>query len=276
MAAVWANPVDPSVGVDIFNSPTKGWLAVGNFCPGLCIADATFDGQGDAYDGAAWLHVGGVSYAASNPSDYFNLVYTGGVASMSGLNVSMQYYTFVGLVRVMVVFSNPGTSAISTDFSFETDSGADGGMQIISTGSGDNLFTTADGFVVVDDGDTAGGDPATSFLLFSPGAANTPTGAFTTTSLGGSGIRSDFNLTVSPGQTSRFLFFLGLNSTAAEAAASTAFLAGIPGALTSGMSFEELTEVQNFNVANVPEPGTLAQCAAGAALVLLLRRRPRR
>ncbi len=271
-------PINPNVLIDYGNPGFSSWTGIGNVCGGMGISDAFIASQPDAFDCAARLRVAGVDYVAPNPSDFFNNIYTGGVVPMSGLDVSMQYYMFITLLRVSAIFTNPGFNPITTSFEFESNSGADSAMQFVATSSGDTLFSTADRWVVVDDNSTSGGDPSTVFILYGPGAANTPTGAAATTtfdSAGNQGVRSTFNVTVNPGQTVRFLFFIGLQETAADGIATAELLASGE-RLVSEMTAAELAEVANFRIAPVPEPSTYAMVAGGVVMAAVRRRMTRR
>ncbi|MBA3972738.1 MAG: hypothetical protein C0504_00815 [Candidatus Solibacter sp.] len=272
---LWAAPVNPGVTVN-----SGVWTQIGNNCrgngTGFCVADAI----ADSYDGAAHLRVNGANYSASNPSDLTGNTYTGGAASMSGLDVSLQY-TFLDstLMRALATFTNPTTGLISTSFEFESNSGADSSMQFVTTSSGDAIFSAADMWAVVDDGNLSGGDTSTLYVFFGPGAPSTPNAVFNTTTFvgaGNQGVRAQFNLDVAAGQTLRYLFFLGLDNTAAGATALAQQFNSNPGpALLGGLSPSELNSIQNFNfgVSEIPEPSTVAMAAAGLVALLALRRR---
>lgn len=277
-APLWAAPINPSA----FSTPDiNGWENVGNNCrnngTGFCVSDA----GDDLMDGGAHLRVNGQNYVAPNPSDLTGNVYTGGVVNMAGLDVSMQYaFLDPTMMRALVVFHNPSASVLATTFEFESNSGADSAMQIVTSSDGNSNFTTADMWIVVDDGNLSGNDTAGVYVMFGPGAANTPSGALTTTSFiagGANGIRSQFNVSVNPGQTSRFLFFIGWNDTATGATTLAQQFNSLPGAsMLSGLSQAELNSVQNFNLAansgDIPEPGTWVLLAGGLATLALYRR----
>jgi hypothetical protein len=276
----WSAPINPTTFANLLP-----WDNIANNCrndgTGLCIRDA----GNDPYDGAGHLRVNGINYSASNPSDLTGNTYTGGVASIAGLDVSLQYTAIdTSLLRALAIFTNPGSSAINTTFEFESNSGADTRMQFITSSSGDTAFTTADMWVLVDDNNLTGNDPSTLYVIFGPGAVSSPVAALNTTTYNLSapqGVRSQFNLSVGAGQTVRYMFFLGLADTAANGTTLAQQFNANPGsALLAGLSQSDLDSIQNFNLkaaanpgAEVPEPSTMALAAVGLLAVLARRRR---
>ena len=69
-------------------------------------------GAGDAYDNAYLVFVNGVVFDPGTTVDRTGTTITAGPVSMSGLNVTVQYYfdTQAALARIMVFLNNPTAS----------------------------------------------------------------------------------------------------------------------------------------------------------------------
>lgn len=245
--------------------------------------------QTDNVDDAATLRVGGVAYVSPGTVDLTGSTVTSGPVIMSGLDVWVQYYIdqATPTLRALFTFLNPTGSSINTTASFQTNSGSDSLMQVITTSSGDTSFTAADRWIIIDDNPTTG-DAAVTTIVRGPGSPRlSPSAASLTVfnASGTQGVRSDYDLSIPAGQTQSLLFFHRLDATAAGAqTAVTLFdsndLVQAAGLLV-GLTQAQLAQIMNWDFqfeqpGEIPEPGAGALLVMGIGLgVLMIRRRPR-
>ena len=262
---------------------------------GLSVQDATFlsTGQGDAYDNGLIMRVNGgvLTPVFITPITTANgTTVTTGALSLSGLNVTTQYFFQAAspTARTISVFQNPTATPIAVTITFETNVGSDAGTNVIRTSSGDTLFTTADRWIVTDDS-TTGGDPANTHVLFGPGSVLAATNAFLTTtftSAGNQGVRDDFALTLPGDATLALMFFNEVRATADDAELwapvfdDTATMAtlGLLEDLPAGVTPEQIVNwsLAAAPTASVPEPSSVALAGMAALCVMsfaIVRRR---
>jgi hypothetical protein len=175
------------------------------------------------------------------------------------------FHPLTATVRQRVSLSNPSNSAISTTVSSQTNVGSDHYTQIISSSSGDRLFTTDDRWVITDDLSTNGDDPTITHVLFGPGSPEvTPSLVDTSVDInsgGLEGIRADYGITVDPGD-ELFLMFFSQLSPSEAAAISTASMFDsdfnmLSAGLLAGLTEDQLERTLNLNWdegISVPEP----------------------
>lgn len=296
-ASALAAPIHPA-----FQQAQLGnWLTVNNACfsslitPGLCVSDgklAAVPAPAGNFASAAFLTVDGVVYQASDPSDVSGPnadgqacpnaeaipcgdTYTGGAASMSGLDVSMQYRARPEVFRALATFSNPGALPVNSVVEFA--SILDYVNRTLETSSGDGVFSANDqwGLVSAPFGATPGDNGrAAAYIAYGNGAPLTPFAGFSTGPLNADAWRSQFAVTVNPGETVRLLFFLRIATSRTAALGSLPALPGIAATdpLLADLSPATLAQIANYDfqapVAAIPEPSTLALCC-GAALCLI-------
>ena len=295
---LWFGLMAPAATAATISEGGVSWFVQDLGTRGLGVQDATFlsTAQGDAYDDGLIMRVNGSVLTPVLISPITNAngtTVTSGAFSLSGLNVTTQYFfqATSPTARTISVFQNPSASPIAVTITFETNVGSDGGTNVISTSSGDTLFTNADRWIVTDDSTTAG-DPANTHVLFGPGSVLSPSNAFLTTtfsSAGDQGVRDDFALTVPGGSTVALMFFNELRATAADAElwaavfddtaimATLGFLEDLPAGITP-------QQIVNWNLAaaaptpeaSVPEPSSMALTGVAALCLVsfaLMRRR---
>ena len=278
----WAHaaPINPNASFpSVAGGGGANWISIGNFGggAGFGIADASIGGQSDAYDIGGNLQVGGTTYVAPNPSDLTGNLYTGGVASVNGLNTSLQYFfdNASPIVRSLATFTNPGGAAVTRTITWQNNLGADASTQVTGSSSGDTTFGINDRWVTTDDVNTGAGDPATYFALYGPGALVPTSATFLTTTFlaaGAQGVRAEYMLTVGAGQTVSLLFFNGIDTTTANALAAVTQFDNLSATdpLLAGV---DLSQVANWDIAQIPEPGTLGILGLGLVGLGLARRK---
>ena len=214
MAPAMAAPVNGSFNVGpLPNGATWTVTAVNN--NQLNINEAVLNHSGDffsdGYDGAWRLTVDGVNYGA--PSyDLTDTTVTGSPLSISGVNVSMQYY-FVPLssvARILVTLQNPGGSAASPNVRLFTNLGSDSSTVVQTTSNGDNIVTPADRwFVSTQNVSPRFPDPIITTVTHGPGTPRvTPTAS--TLNARSDSVVTQFTVPVPAGQTRSLMLFAGL------------------------------------------------------------------
>ncbi len=90
-------------------------------------------------------------------TDGGDLVLTADPASLSGLDVTVQYRVFSAgdTVRTLVSLTNPSGSAIDADVEVAHNWGSDSSSQVVGTSSGDDTFGTDDRWLVTADSEAA-------------------------------------------------------------------------------------------------------------------------
>lgn len=247
--------------------------------------------QGDAYDGAAVIRIGGLngtSYAGNAPAAVGQFV-CGGLQNINGLDIDVQYFVDPNsaTVRVFASITNNGTVTLADSLAYLNNTGSDGLTQIQATGSGDLIFDTGDTYLVTDeDGFLTNADPANTFILFGQGAANTPSQVTTTVFIrsGTQGNGTEFAFSLVQGQTVSFLFFNRLSPTTTQALATLGDFTSLDtlqsAGLLTGLSQSQIGTVVNFGPGGaqgaVPEPSAMAVLGVmGTGLTGLIVRRRR-
>jgi len=257
---------------------------------GLIIGDANVDsgaGGSDAYDGANNLLVDGATYSPTT-ADLTGQTYTGGVDTIGGLDVSLQYQADpdLPLLRSFGSFSNNTGSSIDTTITWQHNLGADGGSAVQNSSSGDTIFGIDDRWLVTSDAGPS--DPITSFFWYGSGSPSetTTSAAMTTTfnAFGNQGPRAEYELSIDPGVTVSLLWFSGLTDSRLDfddgVGEATTLISDIDdltldSPLLAGLSATELNQVANFQFGAqaVPEPGMLALIGVGLFGIGWMRRR---
>ncbi len=167
------------------------------------------DGAGDAYDGCYGFVVNGTAYNSGGASSS---------TSLSGRQVDMPAVTIGGTLsakrfiyvpstggdyaRFLDVVTNTGATPATVTLAMTCNLGSDGSETVFSTGSGDTICTTADGFCNSDDVEV-GGDPALGHVF--QGAS--PSTRATTVMLGSGTMGWSFSVTIPPGGRAAILSF---------------------------------------------------------------------
>jgi hypothetical protein len=252
---------------------TDNALPTGGGCegdPGLTVTDATLDTsdttavgiQTDAYDNASMLWLNDAVFVAPDPVDVTGQAMTAGPVTMSGLNVTMQYYAASGsaTLRTLISFQNPSGAEINATAAWVNNHGSDGSTIVQGTSSSDTTFATDDRWIVTSDSATDPDDPVNTYVLFGPGSpAVTPaTAALAVYSCAGTeGVMGTFDITVPAGSTRHLMFFNQLNQTNAEGLAGAATFDTNPAAggdLLGGLTQQQLSEVLNWAFGAAPPP----------------------
>lgn len=273
--AAWSAPVANAT----LSGGGASWTSITNSGPGFSVNDANIGGQSDALDGGMVIFVNGTAYVSPSPFDLTGQTVTGGVAALSGLSVSTQYWadTASPTLRTFVTVTNPTGASIAATVGLQTNVGSDGGTQTIATSSGDTAFTTADRWIITDDTPT-GGDPANTHVLFGAGGlAPSFVSQTVFSSAGTEGIRADFSLNLTAGATAYLLFFNQIHglASAAQTDAPGFNTLNSSSPLLAGIGANQLGQIVNWNfgAASVPEPGTAALLLLGGIGLKLSRRR---
>ncbi|MEP7356161.1 MAG: hypothetical protein ABI847_02850, partial [Anaerolineales bacterium] len=183
--------------------------------PGLAVHDASAGLRTDAFDYGLELWVNNQIYAPTEVTSTTNKLDFGS-ETMSGLNVAAQYFVAFNsqTLRELVTLENNSASPISRPVYWASNLGSDGDTVIEDESHFDGMFTTADRWIVNDDGAT-NHDPAVTHVFFGPGVpAVTASSVATSVFLAqGStnGVGATFNVTIPAHATRYLMFFSQLN-----------------------------------------------------------------
>jgi ELWxxDGT repeat protein len=146
--------------------------------------------------------------------------------------------------RFLEVVTNNGSASLTQRVPVFTDLGSDGGTVVVGTSSGDQLFSTADRWIVTDDVENAG-DPVVTHVIAGAGAAVAP--ADVSVSTAGGTLSYAYDLNLAPGETQVLMHFAAQNTARSTATAQAPLLEGLPSHALRGMSTAEIQAVVNFN-----------------------------
>ncbi|MBI1285342.1 MAG: IPTL-CTERM sorting domain-containing protein [Thiobacillus sp.] len=242
--------------------------------PGLNIQDATSaGGDSDAFDHAYSIWINGVVFVPPATVDLTGTTLTAGPVSMSGLNVTVQYWfdTASAVARVLVTLQNPTGSDIATTVQIPVNFGSDGSTIYEATSSGDTSMTTADIWAVTSQGGT--GEYNTTVV---PGTSAVQTTVFNCT--GTEGIGSTYNVSVPAGQSRSIMMFAGLGSINNTTDSLAGAIAAAPlfntldsvvaQGWTAGMSAQQLAEVVNWGPYVAPTPTSIPTLSEWGMILL--------
>jgi len=220
--AAAAAPAGPGGQTQVFdagpNNDTRWAFSVGDR---LCTTAPCFIGQltpegGNSVQQDGLVQVGGAYFPKQLSGATFGAGINGptflmGPASMSGLNVSLQYKFFSErrLQRTLVILNNPSMSSITTNVDYFTY--LHGGISAVrGSSSGDTLATIVDRWIVTSDSATNPPNrPVVTSVLFGPG---TVTSSPNTVTVNTNLVYHRTPVTVPAGQTRALMFFTGLDN----------------------------------------------------------------
>jgi hypothetical protein len=167
-----------------------------------------------------------------------------------GLQVSRKIFVPENgyFARFLEIFENTGTAPLTLDAQIQSALAPRTNVNIVNTSSGDRLFTTADRWLITDDG--TGAAPVLVDLFGGPGAAITPAAAgFAFTNTSGYGPYYRWNgFTIQPGQRVVLMHFAAQQFDAAGAQASVDRLVQLPPEALTGLTAEEIAAIHTFAV----------------------------
>lgn len=269
-----AAPVDPDEPVTLAAAGAQWTIRNSQdpSAPGLVVESVQLGALDDAVDFASRLSVGGEPYVAPS-AELVGQIYTGDEASIGGLEVSVRdgLDDALPVLGTLTHIRNPQDQPVSTTLVWETALAEDDDAEVVTTSSGDALWTPIDRWVVVDDDLDGAAAPASVFITSGPGSPDIrPARTFLTTSGDGSrGVRAEFDLSVPAGQSAVLLFLIGLADTREHgillAANADAFLSDLD-LVEVGLPGSEVGQIGNFDLPRFV-PG-LGAWAVGAAALL--------
>ncbi len=226
--------------------------------PGLSLQDAQLPSNlmGDSFDDGLSLYVNNQILVAPSAVDVTGRTLTAGPVTLSGLQVTVQYYAAASTatMRMFVTFTNPTAAAIAVPVTVPTNFGSDEHTVVQATSSGDTMFTAADRWIITDDTtERFSPDPAVTMVLFGPGSPRvTPTSVsqIVFTNSQNQGVLATYDITVPAGGTRSLMLFSQLNATPAAALAAVNIFDTNPvigSDLLEGLTATQLGQVLNWD-----------------------------
>ncbi len=213
------------------------------------------DGSDDAFDGFGQLLVDDVPYENDGGADDLStegreVVFP--VVSMAELEVSRKVFVSGSdpLCRMMEILHNPTEGEITIDVAFEGNLGADAEAEIRRTTDGDSRAEASDTWIVADDDNADGGNPAVGFLFRGPGPRQPTRVTFS----GEDGATDQVTISwegilVPAGATVIIVTVLTQQSSLSDAAFLLPPLAALSDTpAVSGVSDDELVSIYNFSL----------------------------
>lgn len=211
------------------------------------------DGTSNAYDNCYRLRVDGSSYYSySTPATTMDgRQIEMGVDTLSSLQVRRMIYvpsTGGDWARVVDVFENPGTTAITATLSYKCDLGANSSSVVVDSSSGDDMVDPSDFWAVTDEGVDGSGSPALGHLFQGSGALHpTSTAVFHNTD----DLEWGFTATVPAGGRVVLVTYAVQANDRATATAEATRLAGLPADALAGIESLE-DDIVNFAPGGAP------------------------
>lgn len=273
--------ISPGFGSTLWSITNTGGTDTGaaftgscSYQPGLTIQDATSAGDdSDAFDNAYQVWVDGAVFVAPGTVDLTGTTLTAGPVSMSGLNVTVQYWfdTASAVGRILVTLQNPTGADIATTVQIPVNFGSDSSTVYEATSSGDTTMTTADIWAV-----TSQGSSAEYNTTVVPGTTAVQTTVFNCA--GTEGLGSTYNVTVPAGQSRSVMVFAGLGAitsttdSLAGAVSAAALFNTLDSVVaqgwTSGMTAQQLSEVVNWGPYVAPTPTSIPTLSEWGMILL--------
>ncbi len=240
---------DASIAPNTF-SGGEGSLWQASMTGNTRLAEANIGTQTDAYDGSAIISIDGTTYSSAPTLSGNTASYP--AVTLSGLEVTNEYFFAASsaVARQYVTLANTTATDKTITFALSGNFGSDAATQVITTASGNAVVEATDRWIITDDADTAGADPANTTVFFGPGTPTVtpssivaPTGTYTAT----------YSVTIPAGQTKALLFFHQISPTASDATQDAKFSPdywGNKNSVTGNDFLAGLTDAQLANVLN--------------------------
>jgi hypothetical protein len=155
------------------------------------------------------------------------------------------YVSAVGsFARFLDTFINPTGDDVEARITIMTELGSEPETAVISTSTGDTIFSQDDDFIITDDVDGSG-SPTVGLVFSGPGADIQPSFVFTNAP-GGGIVSYTFETTISAGERVSLMHFATQTLTQASAQATADMLVHLNGDALDGLSDQELASILNF------------------------------
>ncbi|MBW7864850.1 MAG: right-handed parallel beta-helix repeat-containing protein [Candidatus Hydrogenedentes bacterium] len=203
----------------------------------------------DSFDGAMRLRVNGQLFADTASQAQDGRMIITGPQTVGGVLVTRRAYVpdtpGQGWACFLEYLENPAPAPVNVTVQVTGNLGSDGATTVTASSSGDAVFTPADRWVASDDANNGGGDPSLSFNYWGAGAPVTSTAVFLPASQ--ENYYVEYPVTIPGESTVILMHFCAQNPNDAAAAATAAYLDGLPPATLVGLN-AAYGSVINWNV----------------------------
>ncbi len=205
------------------------------------------DGTNDAYDGGM-RNQGFSSFSNGLLENNDREFVIGPQGDFGGVETTRKVYISdsEGFARFLEIITNTSGAPVVHTVQIDTNLGSDGTPgELVTTSSGDAVFTIDDLWVLTDDTDGSN-DPTILHIVAGAGGD----GPSSVNATGSGTVRYEYTLTLQPGETQIVMHFGAQSQNRAIALAKADDLANLERGALSGMTAEELAQIVNFRPAD--------------------------
>ena len=276
-------PIDnldtPDVNLTSYESNVDGGFS------GIFDASSLGDGGGnDHFDEAFGVSVDGSPYGATTGIAGNNELTLDQIA-FGQFDVSVDLRSVGPVVRQTVTVTNSGAAAGDVAIQWHNNTGNDSGQRTIATSDGNLTADVSDRWIVTADSSNilANDTEVNAWVLFGLGGAEPSfvdlvDGSSNFGFAGEEGLTAIFDMQLEAGETKSLLWFVGIEGIGQDGIDLANLLDDQSSVLfqesIADLTLAERSQIVNFDLAAVPEPGSTILFGSCGMLLLMSRRRP--